>query len=87
MRKMFSRLIVAALVVTSLLTSAKLASAEDGGHEMKTSEQSESIPPMPGMEGMPGDMPGMQASSLIESLLQHATSGTDASPTPRLLPC
>lgn len=35
---------------------------------------------MPGMEGMSEDMPGMQAGSLIESLSQHATSGTDAEP-------
>lgn len=80
MRKMFSQLIAAALVVTSLLTSAKLASAEDGGHEMKMSGQSESTQPMPPMDGMSGDMSGMHAGSLIESLLQHATSGTDAEP-------
>jgi len=77
-RKMFSQLIAAALMATSLLMSADLASAEDG-HEKKMS-QPDSTPPMPGMEGMPGDMSGMQAGSLIESLLQHATSGTDAEP-------
>ena len=79
MRKMFSQLTAAALMATSLLMSARAASAEDGGHEKKMS-QPDSTPPMPGMEGMPGDMSGMQAGSLIESLLQHATSGTDAEP-------
>ena len=32
------------------------------------------------MGDMPEDMPGMQAGTLIETLLQHATSGTDAEP-------
>ena len=64
MRKVFSQLSAAALVATSFLMSARLVSAQDGGHEMN----------------MSGDMSGMQSGSLIESLLQHATSGTDAEP-------
>ncbi len=77
MQKMFLQLIAAALVATSFLVSTRLASAQDDGHEMKMSGEQDSEPPM---QGMPEDMSGMQSRSLIESLLQHATSGTDAEP-------
>src|SRR6266852_2654580 len=74
---MFLQLIAAALVATSFLVSTRLASAQDDGHDMKMSGEQDSEPPM---QGMPEDMSGMQSRSLIESLLQHATSGTDAEP-------
>ena len=81
MRRIFVQLVAAALVGTSFLLSAGPASGQVGGHEtMNMPGQTDSGPSMPGMDGMREDMPGMQSRSLIESLLQHATSGTDAEP-------
>ena len=70
MRKMFLQLIAAALVTTLLLVSPRRAAAQDGGHDKD----------MSGMPGMGQMHDGMQSHSLVESLIMHATSGTDAEP-------
>jgi hypothetical protein len=64
-QKSFFSFISAMLLIASVMCSASLASAQDGSQEMK----------------MPGHaMADMQPRSLVESLMQHATSGTDAEP-------
>lgn len=79
MRRIFVKLLAAACVGTSLVVSTTPASGQDGGHEMKMNMPSGSQS-MPGMAGMSHDQSNMQSHSLVESLLQHATSGTDAEP-------
>ncbi len=78
-RRIFVKLLAAACVGTSLVVSTTPASGQDGGHEMKMNMPSGSQS-MPGMAGMSHDQSNMQSHSLVESLLQHATSGTDAEP-------
>jgi hypothetical protein len=85
-RKIFLRLLAAALIAGTFLASTRLASAADDSHEMNTSRQPNSAAPMPSMDGMPEDMSGMQSPSLIETLMQHATSGTDAQPNSTPVP-
>ena len=70
MRKMFLQLIAAALVTTLLLVSPRRAAAQDGGNDKD----------MSGMPGMGQMHDGMQSHLLVESLIMHATSGTDAEP-------
>jgi len=77
--RIFVKLLAAACVGTSLVVSTTPASGQDGGHEMKINMPSGSQS-MPGMAGMSHDQSNMQSHSLVESLLQHATSGTDAEP-------
>ena len=77
--------IAAALVGTCFLVSTIPADAQDGdsGMTMDMPGQTgsrQSTPGMGTMNGMDEGMPQMQSQSLIESLLQHATSGTDAEP-------
>ena len=82
MRKLF----VIALVNASLfMTLAASASGQSRGDGMDMSGPSQSGQTMPGMAGratekMPAERMTMKPASLIESLLQHATSGTDAEP-------
>ncbi|MGH9553882.1 MAG: hypothetical protein ACRD3W_31180, partial [Terriglobales bacterium] len=68
-----------ALAIASFLVSSQLALPQDGGHDMNMSGQA---PSMPGMaEGEMGHRQmSMTSHSLIATLLQHATSGTDAEP-------
>lgn len=81
MRKMF----LFALAVTSLLVSSQLALAQDGGPDMNMSWQGSSMPGM--AEGEMGDhQMSMKPQSLTASLLQHATSGTDAEPDSTPIP-
>src|SRR5882724_9412274 len=72
-------LAVGALVGATLLVSTSSAAAQDGDHNMKMNMPGadQSMPGMPGMDHHP---PGMESHSLIDSLLQHSTSGTDAEP-------
>jgi hypothetical protein len=72
-RKSFLYFIAAALLAASVLTSTRPAAAQESDREMDMSAQT-----MPGMAQMGEHQ--MQAYSLIDSLLQHATSGTDAEP-------
>lgn len=77
MRKTLVHLVVAVLVC---MVPATLASAQDGGgDEMKMNMPGESQS-MPGMSGTDHDQSGMQSHSLVDSLLQHTTSGTDVEP-------
>ncbi|MGC2181981.1 MAG: hypothetical protein WA637_01725 [Terriglobales bacterium] len=74
-----------ALAVTSLLVSSQLALAQDGGPDMNMSWQGSSMPGM--AEGEMGDhQMSMKPQSLTASLLQHATSGTDAEPDSTPIP-
>jgi hypothetical protein len=68
--KTFCQIVAMALVGMSLLllTGAALGQA---GVEPQS---------MPGMTGMEHDQPSMNSHSLVQSLLQHARSGTDAEP-------
>ena len=68
------RMLLLAFAITSLLVSGELALAQDGGHDMNMSGQTPSMP------GMAHDAMSMQSESFIASVLQHATSGTDAEP-------
>jgi hypothetical protein len=82
-RLVFVRLFMAALVSACFIASNRPALGQTEGDPMNMSSQSS--PSMPGMEGMaPEDMSAenmhMQSGSLIELLLQHATSGIDAQP-------
>ena len=84
-RKTLLLAIAAALVGTCFLVSTIPADAQDGdsGMTMDMPGQTgsrQSTPGMGTMNGMDEGMPQMQSQSLIESLLQHATSGTDAEP-------
>ena len=76
MRKMLLRVLTLAATFT---VSSHLALAGDGGAERNLSGQN---PSMPGMteEEMSHHSMTMKPQSLIGSLLQHATSGTDAEP-------
>ncbi len=81
MRIMFFHFVAVLLVGVSFLISIPQAYGQDGDtHEMNMSRQTGSNPSMQGMEGMTDEMADMQPHSLIDSLLQHATSGTDAEP-------
>ncbi len=83
MPKILSPLIVAALVATLLLALTRVALAQDDGREMHMSAQPEPGHVMQGMAGMGDEKMGhenMKSHSLIESLLLHATSGTDTEP-------
>ncbi len=62
------------LAITSLLVSSRIAVTQDGGHDMNMSGQTPSMP------GMAHDATSMKSDSFIVSVLQHATSGTDAEP-------
>ena len=76
MRRVFSRLIVALMLALQLS-----AVGQDGNDsQMDMSGQSGPAQTMPGMAGMSNHKSGMHPQSLIESLLQHGTSGTDAEP-------
>ncbi len=68
------RMLLLALAITLLLVPSQLALAQDGGHDMNMSGQTPSMP------GMAHDAMSMQSDSFIASVLQHATSGTDAEP-------
>jgi hypothetical protein len=72
-RKSSSYLSAAVLMAASVLASTRLATAQESNHDMDMSGQT-----MPG--GAQMSEHHMQASPLIDSLLQHATSGTDAEP-------
>ena len=67
-------MLLLAFAITSLLVSGELALAQDGGHDMNMSGQTPSMP------GMAHDAMSMQSESFLASVLQHATSGTDAEP-------
>lgn len=74
-----------ALMCASLYMALSLslpASGQDGGDGMDMPAQSQTTPGMTGMntEKMPDEKMTMKSASLIESLLQHTTSGTDAEP-------
>ena len=73
------KMILLVVAITSLLVSGQLALAQDGGHDMNMSGQT---PSMPGMaeEKTGHDAMSMKSDSFIASVLQHATSGTDAEP-------
>ena len=79
MSKMLVQLIAVALMDVSFLVSTMPASAQNAGcpMEMNTPAEAQS---MPGMAGMGQNHSSMQSLSLTESLLRHATSGTDAEP-------
>ena len=68
------------LAIASLLVSGQLAVTQDAGHDMDMSGQTPSMP------GMAHDATGMKSDSFIASLLQHATSGTDAEPNSTSFP-
>ncbi|HEX3352050.1 MAG TPA: hypothetical protein VHS34_04455 [Terriglobales bacterium] len=68
--KFFLLRVAVVLVGSSLLFSSMHALAQDGDTGSS----------MPGMDATETAMPHMQSHSLIESLLQHTTSGTDAEP-------
>jgi len=73
------RMLLLALAITLLLVSNQLALAQDGGHDTNMSGQTSSMPGM--AEGEVGHhQMSMQPHSFIASVLQHATSGTDAEP-------
>ena len=81
MRSAFSQWIAVAILAVAFASSMRPAAAQDGGPEpqMNTTAGSQS------MQGMNDSGPDrsamqMQSASLIETLLQHATSGTDAEP-------
>jgi hypothetical protein len=78
-RKLLLQRITILLVCASLAVLTPLACGQAGGDSMDMSGQSHSQT-MPGMEGMPEEKMSMQARSLIELILQHATSGTDVEP-------
>jgi hypothetical protein len=82
-RRLFVRLVAFALVSVCFIASARPALGQNDAGSMDMSSQSGSL--MPGMEGttpenMSAENMHMQSGSLIELLLQHATSGTDAQP-------
>jgi hypothetical protein len=74
-QKALVHLIAAGLGMALLLSTP--ASAQDHSPEMKMPGESQS---MPGMSGMDRNHSSMQSRSMIESLLEHTTSGTDAQP-------
>ena len=79
MRKMFLQLIAAALVTTLLLVSTQ--TSRSPGRRPRQGHVRQ-------CRGMGSDARcGMQSHSLIESLMQHATSGTDAEPNSTPFPC
>jgi hypothetical protein len=72
-------MLLLALAITLLLVSNQLALAQDGGHDTNMSGQTSSMPGM--AEGEVGHhQMSMEPHSFIASVLQHATSGTDAEP-------
>jgi hypothetical protein len=73
------KIFLLAFAITLLLASSQLALTQDEGHDMNMSGQT------PSMQGMAEEEAGhhqmsMEPQSLIASVLQHATSGTDAEP-------
>ena len=76
MRKEFLHFVFVVLISTISLGTAL---AQGANHEMKMDMPGNSQS-MPGMAGMDKNQSSMQSHSLIDSLLQHATSGTDAGP-------
>ena len=85
MRKLSLKLVVAILVSVSFMVSAQPAISQTGGNVTDMHGQSPSGQTMPAMgdknaETMPAEKMSMKSESLIESLLHHATSGTDAEP-------
>ncbi len=81
MRKKFVRFILVALIFVLRFSVISLgtALAQDSGDKMNMNMPGESQS-MPGMAGMERDHSSMESSSMIESLVHHATSGTDAEP-------
>src|SRR5438552_3500717 len=68
--KTFCQIVAMALVGMAFLLLTRAASGQAGAEPQS----------MPGMTGMDHDQPSMNSHSLVQSLLQHATSGTDAEP-------
>jgi hypothetical protein len=79
-RRLFMQAMAFALVAAGLLVPTE-SSGQDRRHEMNLPDPSQSAQQMPGMQGMHEDHSSMQSGSLVESLLRHAASGTDAEPT------
>jgi hypothetical protein len=84
-RKLFLRLVAAILVSLWFMLSARPALSQAGGSLMDMHRQSPSGQTMPEMgdknaEAMSAEKMSMKSESLIEFLLHHATSGTDAEP-------
>ncbi len=75
MRKM----LLLALAVTWLLSSSRFAVAQGDSHDRNMSDQNPSMPGMAQEETDHRHM-DMKSYSFISSLLQHATSGSDAEP-------
>jgi hypothetical protein len=80
-RKKFVRFILVALifVVRFSVISLGTALAQDSSDKIKLDMPGDSQL-MPGMAGMERDHSSMESPSMIESLVHHATSGTDAEP-------
>lgn len=74
------KILLLALAITWLLPSGQFAVAEGDGHDMSMSEQNPSMPEMAQEEMGHHPQMDMKSYSFISSLLQHATSGTDAEP-------
>jgi hypothetical protein len=68
--KTFCQIVAMALVGMSFLLLTRAALGQAGAEPQS----------MPGMTGMDHEQPSMNSQSLVQSLMQHATSGTDAEP-------
>jgi hypothetical protein len=77
--KMLLQLIASAVMDVSFLVSTMPASAQNAGDQMEIDTPAEAQS-MPGMAGKGQNHSSMQSLSLTESMLRHATSGTDAQP-------
>ncbi len=81
MRKSFTNLFLALLVLVTSCAGAPWAVAQSPGDPMDMSGHSQSGPDMPGMSHTADEMSSsMGATSLIETLQLHAISGTDLEP-------